>query len=256
MKMKQSDIWNQHTKDNTVDDIIAGIKSPCIFQTELASYINGLCCNMDMASVGGGVKRKVIEVGCELGVTSFLLDYSSRCFLDLNENAIRLIEQAHAKVCPDKIEDMMLVADMFHMPFEDGTFDVTFNAGVLEHYSAQERTVAIREMARVTKKGGSVIVAIPNHYCYVYRLAYLLGIFLDKLHIRRWPYPTEYKIYDMRDEIHNAGLELEERIIMSRGSIWNWWGSKWFFPLKMILRVIDKVKPSEGYLTVLRMVIK
>lgn len=51
-------------------------------------------------------------------------------------------------------------ADLFELPFEDNTFDVTWNSGVVEHYDVAQR--AITEMTRVTKPGGQIIVAVPN----------------------------------------------------------------------------------------------
>lgn len=55
-------------------------------------------------------------------------------------------------------------ADIFAMPFDDAMFDVVFNEGVIEHLSDYDR--AVKEMIRVTKPGGKVIVGVPNWYCF------------------------------------------------------------------------------------------
>ncbi len=58
-----------------------------------------------------------------------------------------------------------LVGDITRMPFPDSFFDVTFNQGVVEHTGGRHQE-SINEMARVTRQGGSVIVTVPNYYCF------------------------------------------------------------------------------------------
>jgi ubiquinone/menaquinone biosynthesis C-methylase UbiE len=52
--------------------------------------------------------------------------------------------------------------DIFHLPFKNNYFDVCFNQGVIEHFHDYESI--IKEMIRVTKKGGKIIVAVPNKH--------------------------------------------------------------------------------------------
>jgi SAM-dependent methyltransferase len=58
-----------------------------------------------------------------------------------------------------------VVGDITSMPFPDASFDVTFNQGVVEHTGGRHAD-AIREMARVTRPGGKVVVTVPNAYCF------------------------------------------------------------------------------------------
>ena len=46
------------------------------------------------------------------------------------------------------------------MPFRDGTFDVVFHQGLLEHF--RDPRPLLRENARVTSRGGRVIVDVPQ----------------------------------------------------------------------------------------------
>lgn len=238
------EIWEEYTAKMTVDSIVDSVQHPAIFQIELSEYLNNI--------LGG--KGKVIEVGCEAGVTSFLLDADERCFFDLDSGIIEKSKKAHDILFKDVNSDSYVVGNMFDMPFEDGYFDLTFNAGVLEHFSSDEVVEALKEMRRITKPGGKVVVAIPNHHCAVYRTAYLLCIFLDFLHIRKFPWPRANKYYDLRREMERAeGLCFESRITMSKESIWQWWGRKCLFPVRFFFKTIDKFKPFEGYLTVITM---
>ena len=46
------------------------------------------------------------------------------------------------------------------LPFADASFDAVFCKGALDHFDAPE--AAIAEMARVTRPGGRVVLAIAN----------------------------------------------------------------------------------------------
>jgi hypothetical protein len=119
-----------------------------------------------------------------------------------------------------------------------------FNAGVIEHFTTHERTKALIEYARILKDDGYMAIAFPNHYSRPYRLAYIIRRF-----IKKWPYPSEFKIYDMNEEIELAGLSLESRQTLSKGSLFRW--LNFIPPLKWLFQIIDKVSPYEGYLTLL-----
>lgn len=237
----QRDIWKEHTKHIDKESIIQLIHHPKPFQSELAELISKL------ASEQGSI----IEVGCEQGITCFLIDCKRKCFFDLNENIIELCKKVHDIIQKERVNDTFVVGDMFKMPFENDIFDVTFNSGVLEHYSHKEIVKAVKEMARITKPSGKIVVGIPNHYSIVYRSAYLWGGVLDLLKVKKWPWPKEYKYYDLHDEIEKAGCILEERIVISKASIWNWWKGRKYFLIQNFFKILDRIIPLEGYLTVL-----
>src|SRR5712691_5811215 len=54
------------------------------------------------------------------------------------------------------------VADGRALPFEDGSFDHAYSVSVLEHIPEPGDEQALRELARVTKLGGRVIVTLPH----------------------------------------------------------------------------------------------
>ncbi len=45
---------------------------------------------------------------------------------------------------------------------KDGTFDVCYNYGLLEHFQSEKQKMILEQMVRLTKPGGMVIVAVPN----------------------------------------------------------------------------------------------
>jgi len=235
MKQKQEKIWREYIKSFTVEDVIAEYEHPAIFQKKLKDLIDGF----------SNRYRDVIEVGCETGTTSFILDDSfNKTLIDLNSLAIELAKKAFRKMGRDAT---FVVADMFNMPFKEKSFDVVFNAGVIEHFNKQERIMALKEYSRILKDDGLMIIAFPNHHSFPYRSAYLVRNYL--LLGYKWPYPKEYKIYDMKDEIAASNLILKKRLIISKDSIFNWWN--FFEPMKKFLKIVNKFINFEGYLTVL-----
>jgi len=93
------------------------------------------------------------------------------------------------------------------MEYKDGSFDVVFNEGVVEHWlDRAERVKVIKEMARVTKKGGHVIIMVPNGTHPLYRTWIRLGChyYLDA------PPMTLYDSKKLRAEMEDAGLKVLE----------------------------------------------
>lgn len=136
----------------------------------------------------------ILEAGCGFGVTSLLIEKGAqRTLLDLEPKAIETARQLFSRVGQHAEFE---TGDLFAMNFPDNAFDVVFNAGVLEHFDTTGRREALREMARVTRPGGIVCVAIPNHFSVPYRFAYEYRKARGK-----WPYPDEEKIFDLSEEL-------------------------------------------------------
>jgi SAM-dependent methyltransferase len=113
---------------------------------------------------------KVIEVGCGTGQT-----LNMRCDtfgMDISLPALEIAKST----CNHPVR-----GDIFHIPFKDNTFDLVYNSGVIEHFQEPYNHLAIREMTRITKPGGTIIVIVPNSLCPWYRLgkfiANLMGNF-------------------------------------------------------------------------------
>lgn len=60
-------------------------------------------------------------------------------------------------------------ADARELPFADGTFDLAFNAGVLEHFPDEQLERVIDQMIRVVKPSGWVLAFCPNRHNLFYQ---------------------------------------------------------------------------------------
>ena len=60
--------------------------------------------------------------------------------------------------------------DGLRMGFRDGSFDVVWNGGVIEHFTDEGKIALIREMYRVVKPGGLLLIIVPNAHDWPFRL--------------------------------------------------------------------------------------
>lgn len=72
--------------------------------------------------------------------------------------------------------------DVRALPFRDGAFDFVWNAGVLEHFEDADVVRILREMRRVAKPGGTVLVAVPNRLYFWYQAHLALKRVLGRAH--------------------------------------------------------------------------
>lgn len=63
--------------------------------------------------------------------------------------------------------------DLLNMPFEDEAFDIVLCLDVIEHLNFQDQVPALREMHRILKEDGTVLLAIPNLAHFASRLSFL-----------------------------------------------------------------------------------
>ncbi len=98
--------------------------------------------------VGAGSGRDTLELARD-GAIAVVLDYSPAS-LDIVR---RLAREAGLAV-------HLVRADALALPFRDGTFDVVFHQGLLEHF--RDPRPLLRENVRVTRRGGRVIVDVPQ----------------------------------------------------------------------------------------------
>lgn len=105
----------------------------------------------------------VLEAGCGVGAQTVILARKSPdaaiTSVDISPESLR---QAQAAVEGEGIANVTFrQADIFNLPFDDGSFDHVFLCFVLEHL--REPAAALAELRRVLKTGGSVTVIEGDH---------------------------------------------------------------------------------------------
>jgi SAM-dependent methyltransferase len=119
--------------------------------------------------------KRILEVGSGTGLVSLeLAERGAKATLcDISPEALKFSEAAFARARAQSkgkgnreatdgaLAGEMVLGSILDLPFEDNAFDVTWNAGVIEHFEGEEQLRALREMLRVTRPGGRVVVAVP-----------------------------------------------------------------------------------------------
>ena len=105
--------------------------------------------------------RRVMEVGAGSGRDLLALARAGAVgvVLDYSPASLELVRrQAREQGVPV----LLVQADALRMPFRDGAFDVVFHQGLLEHF--RDPLPLLRENARITARGGRVIVDVPQTF--------------------------------------------------------------------------------------------
>ena len=105
--------------------------------------------------------RRVLEVGAGSGRD--LLDLARRgatgVVLDYSPASLELVKRQSEE---RGIPVLLVRADALRSPFRDGAFDVVFHQGLLEHF--RDPMPLLTENARITARGGRVVVDVPQTF--------------------------------------------------------------------------------------------
>lgn len=105
-------------------------------------------------------KMKVLEVGCGRGTMScYFADHGATVSLLDSSNAV--IERARGFFAGQNWQADFMVADAQEIPQAEGTYDLVFSMGLLEHFEAPAKTIA--EQLRVLRAGGIFLAYVIPH---------------------------------------------------------------------------------------------
>lgn len=112
---------------------------------------------------------KVLEAGCGIGAqTVILAKKNPSAEITSIDVSLDSIEKARENAKMKGIENVrFLQADIFYLPFEEGSFDHIFVCFVLEHL--QNPSGALKNLKNALKPGGTITVIEGDHgSCYFY----------------------------------------------------------------------------------------
>lgn len=149
---------------------------------------------------------KVLEPGCGSGAISKRLAMRNNevFLLDLSPNALL---RAISNFKNSSINCKFTLGDIFQLPFQDEMFDLVFNQGVMEHFkiTGTDPAPAIKEIMRVLKKNGTLIIFIPAFFSPLHIIYKFLKIFnaTDQL----WPYEKQEFLHkkELRKMMESGG---------------------------------------------------
>ena len=159
----------------------------------------------ELKSIVGDFRgKKILEPGSGIGEISIdiAVEGGEVHLLDISQDALDLSRKFFDE---RKLSAHYVLGDIFRMPFQDATFDVVWNAGVVEHFRFDDQVAALKEFARVARPGGLVITFNPNANARLYRWGKRVGEERGT-----WEFGEEYPVESMSAIAKAAGLRLED----------------------------------------------
>ena len=126
----------------------------------------------------------VLEEGC--GISPVVTRSDRIVYSDLSFTALKILKRTHKSGC-------YVVADAMHLPFKAGVFSHAVSSEVLEHLEDDHK--ALKELARVMKLSGRLIVTFPH------RRKYFTNDDRYVKHFRR------YELSEMEYRLKTAGFK-------------------------------------------------
>jgi len=121
-----------------------------------------------LEAVGPPDGRTFCEVGCGSGTTSAALGKlgGKITLVDISSKALAF---AGGRCAQLGLDTHSIRQNGLQMGFRDETFDVVWNGGVIEHFTDDGKIALIREMWRVTRPGGLLVILVPNAHGWAFR---------------------------------------------------------------------------------------
>lgn len=148
---------------------------------------------LKVLEVGGGSGRDSIRLA-KMGAEVTVIDYV-RSSLD--------VVARNAAKHDARIE--LIHGDALAMPFPEGTFDVVFHQGLLEHF--RDPGPLLRENRRVLKTGGLVLIDVPQRWHLYTAMKHVL------IAMNRWfaGWETEFSIRELSSLVESHGFQVVGR---------------------------------------------
>jgi 2-polyprenyl-3-methyl-5-hydroxy-6-metoxy-1,4-benzoquinol methylase len=148
-------------------------------------------------------RKRVLEIGCGTGMNSILMAKAGArvTFLDNSQEALDIVSRNLDKF---GLKGELVCQNAFHHGFE-GEFDLVHSEGVIEHFREEYRQGILDAHSKALKKGGRVVILVPNMKCPPYRL----GKFLAE-RTGTWIYGNEYPYTkkELQYRMNKAGLDV------------------------------------------------
>lgn len=107
--------------------------------------------------------KAVLDAACGTGYGSAIMAKNAKSVvgIDISQEAV---DYANETYSDDKVEFVKGSVD--DMPFKDNTFDIIVSFETIEHISASQQNLFLKEIKRTLKEDGMLLISSPNHSVY------------------------------------------------------------------------------------------
>ena len=155
----------------------------------------------EIVGLGDPTGKRILEVGAGTGRDAVALAKAGAEVLTIDyvPGSLMLTVQAADKA---SVTVTTICGDGQAMPFPEGTFDVVFHQGLLEHF--RDPLPLLRDNIRSLKPGGFIVVDVPQRWHY-YTLGKKILIAMNKW-FAGWE--TEFSVGELEGLLESEGLEV------------------------------------------------
>ena len=170
----------------------------------------------DGPAAPGAARPRLLDSGCGTGgIVRHLAERGRAVGVDLSPEAVRLARGRGAAVAR---------AELLALPFADATFDGVTSFDVIYHRWVADDAAAVREMARVLRPGGLLLLRVPA-------LKMLWGAHDEAVHSRH-----RYTRGEVRRLLEGQGFEVLRAT----------YANSLLFPLLAARRTLDRLAGRQG----------
>ena len=114
-----------------------------------------------LKAMGEIAGRNVLDIGCAFGdYMAVIAEMGGHVSgIDLNAHAVQLGRDTFAKA---GLRGDFHAGDASALPFPDEHFDIIYSSDMFEHISREVKQAVVKEIYRVLKPGGRVVIKTPN----------------------------------------------------------------------------------------------
>jgi ubiquinone/menaquinone biosynthesis C-methylase UbiE len=181
--------------------------------------------------IGNPKGKRIIEMGCGSGFTSLVLAQkgANLAILDISQKSLEIASSTFVEFKLSKPE--VYKKDAINSKLPSNSFDIVWNGGVIEHFLDDGKKELIREMYRITKSRGKIIILVPNAWCLPFQLAQ----FWQKI-TKKWPYGFEDDISPRKLKKLCKSLNIEKFKTYAFNPILGW---RWIPKINKLIKVLN-----------------
>jgi len=131
-----------------------------------------------LMALGEVKSKKILDVGCGDGTYAYVLSHLGAIVSgqDLNESQIKIANNRIVGI-PVELKGEFICGNAKKLMFNSSTFDCIFSADFFEHIDKSTKQEVLKEIYRVLKPGGILVIKTPN-FDYLKLVIYLKRFFL------------------------------------------------------------------------------